>query len=556
MGNYYIGLSTSGHDPAFAIVDNQGRVLFAEATERFFRDKRAWGIHPDHTSHLSTTLQEIINHDPAAKFFAATTWARSKADIPIKISSVFFDNDQISWMVQQHDILQNNASSHLKTILKDRLQDEISRFEHHLCHAAGAYFSSPEPDATCLVLDGEGDVGSASCYQFYHGQYKRLWRSWGPGSLGGLYSFGTNLCGFNWVLGEEWKVMGLAAFGNPQSEIMDHFRSLIHIEKGKIRNNEGPGFEKSINSLNEYAKRIKNGLASAADMASSLQLVYAEKVDEIISYLSLSEQEHLIFTGGCALNSSYNGTIKSNHNIQSVHVPFAPADDGNAIGAALLCYSKYETKNLPWGQVSPYLGKNLDQDYIQALLKNSNLNIKELEDGSVDEIASLLQAGKIIGIFRGHAEFGPRSLGNRSILANPMIPEMKDKINALVKGREDYRPFAPVIRREDITKWMENDIESPYMSFTSKWRQEVKHLVPAVVHKDGTGRLQSLDQSMNPWLYSLLSAFELQSGIPILLNTSFNIMGKPIVHFEADAVEVLLTTGLDAVLIGNYLIQK
>lgn len=556
MGSYYIGLSTSGHDPSFAIVDSKGSVLYAEASERFFGDKRGWGLSPDHLSHTKSILNEIISNDQDATFRIATSWKKSKLAEHQHISSPLFDNDFLIWMFHIHDHLQKTAGLHLKSILKERLIGQVEGFEHHQCHAVASYYTCPDPKAICLVVDGEGDVGSLSTYRFDSGIVERITRSWGPGSLGTLYSFGTELCGFDWIKGEEWKVMGLAAYGKPISEICELFHSILYVENGKLRFSEGQKLSDSIKLLRNYSSTSISDFQSKADLAASLQKVFSEVMDNIISLLPAGEMDTLILAGGCALNSSYNGSIIANHNVGRVHVSYAPADDGNSIGAALLSYAKYENAKLPNGHTTPYLGRISSDENIKKLIKHSSLNITYHGEKSFGEVAKLLHQGKIVGIFRGRAEFGPRALGNRSILANPTFPDMKDKINAIVKGRESYRPFAPIIRTQDVPKWMENETKSPYMSFTGKWKQGKIHDVPAVVHEDGTGRLQSLSRDMNSWLYDTVTEFEKLSGIPILLNTSFNVMGKPIVNSEFDAIEVLQTTGLDAVLINDYLIFK
>jgi carbamoyltransferase len=196
-------------------------------------------------------------------------------------------------------------------------------------------------------------------------------------------------------------------------------------------------------------------------------------------------------------------------------------------------------------------------DKVQSLLIQKNFSkITKVAPSSTSEIAALLKSGKIVGIMRGRAEFGPRALGHRSILASPAIEGMKDKIILRVKGREAYRPFAPVIKKENVSNWFSYEISSPYMSFAIPWKEDKAKLVPAVVHFDRTGRLQTVERNTQPWLSDLLDELELLGLPPILLNTSFNIMGKPIVHDVEDAISVLLTSGLDAVLLENILIEK
>lgn len=562
MSLYHIGLSTTGHDPAVAIANAEGKIIFAEAIERFLQDKRAWGAAPDQLNHLKPILKKIITEDPAAEFQIATTWSQSKEELPIEYSDCFIQHSVIEWMKILHQQQQKFAGHNLKYISEQRTREKIFRFDHHLCHATNAIYSSPFNEAACLVLDGEGEVGAATLYHWKEGNLKRIWRSWGPGSMGAFYAWLTELCGFSSIAGEEWKVMGLAAYGNINLTWYDLLTSVLKIENGRILWADKEKLNKIIQYFESNVSFKGKPYRESADLAATAQAAYSYYSTHILQDVySQIESDNLILCGGCALNSAFNGTILSKTPFKAVHVPSAPADDGNAIGAAIQSWRKTELECskqtfLPFNQNSPYLGSTPGKiDTKQLADYASPYSVVKCESNGIKEVASLLAQGKIIGIMRGAAEFGPRALGNRSILADPRNPDMKSKINEIVKGRESYRPFAPIISEEKVSDWFENAQPSPYMSFTLKWKVEKRSLVPAVVHQDNTGRLQTLSEDTTPWLKGLVDAFEELTDVPILLNTSFNVMGKPIIHTVNDALAVLLTTGLDAVLINNVLIK-
>lgn len=555
MSRYYIGLSTSGHDPSFSVVNQQGEVIFAEATERFLQDKRAWGVLPDHKGHLESFLKGLIDSDSNAEFIIATSWKSIKAELPVEISGALIPAYIGEWIRSLQAYVQGNAGVNTHLVFKGNVLSDVRHFDHHTCHAAAAVYFAPFENALCLVIDGEGEVGASSLFELKQGRLKRLWRSWGPGSLGTFYGVLTELCGFNMVEGEEWKVMGLAAYGKSRPELKDFFRQLLVIENGRPMLGSSVNLDKAMDALRGCARLKDEPIMKAADMAASGQAVYSELLNEMLS--SLPSSENLILTGGCALNSSFNGTIREQHSYGSVHVPPAPSDDGNSLGAALLAWQEdIPEAALPTQFVSPFLGSSVDTKQLSGLIEHSGLVSVELDSESFDFIAEKLAMGKVIGVMRGRAEFGPRALGNRSILADPRSPEMKAKVNKIVKGREGYRPFAPVILFDRMEEWFESVQPCPYMSFTLKWREDARSKIPAVVHEDGTGRVQTVTQDTYPWLYKLIQAFDNIAGVPVLLNTSFNVMGKPIIHSINDAISVLHTTGLDAVLIENFYIEK
>jgi carbamoyltransferase len=433
---------------------------------------------------------------------------------------------------------------------------ETRHYDHHLCHAAFACASSPFEDAHCLILDGEGEVGAVSHYRLHARKLARNWRSWGPGSLGAFYAFLTLQCGFDWRAGEEWKVMGLAAFGRPRAEAKAALARLVEIDRGRPRAAEPAVWDEVADALAGFRRAAGRDVMLGADLAASGQAVYAALADRILADIGILPGENLVLGGGCALNSSYNGTLRTRFGLAGVHVPCAPADDGNAAGAALLAWQQdRDGASLPYDCDTPYLG-SAPEGVDDAVAAAGFARTIKLAGNGTALVAERLARGDIVGVMRGRAEFGPRALGNRSILADPRGPGMKDRLNKEVKGREPYRPFAPVVAADEAGDWFEAPTPSRYMSFTSRWRRDKAGRVPAVVHEDGTGRLQTVTETANPWLAALVRDFGRATGTPVLLNTSLNVMGKPIAHSIADALTIFATTGMDALVLGDLLIEK
>ncbi|NJC39832.1 carbamoyltransferase [Brevundimonas alba] len=559
MSRFYLGLSTSGHDPALALIDEDGRIRFAEATERFLQDKRAWGAAPDLVGHLESALAAVGFDRSADQVVVSTSWARVKAALPVSISNAMLPVSDGLWLRGLQAHAQASAGDSLLRLGLAETRPEVRHFDHHLSHAAAACSSAPFADGLCLVIDGEGDVGAASLFRLREGRLGRVWRSWGPGSLGSYYAWLTGLCGFDWRAGEEWKVMGLAAFGTPDERLVNALESMLDIVDGRPRLPEQAVIDAAVARAKPYGRGPRDPIERAADLAASGQAAYARLVDRILESCAGLGERNLVLSGGCALNSSYNGTIRGRFGFDQVHVPSAPADDGNALGAALLSWMQdHPERPAVAGLGSPFLGSRADPKVIDGAVANCGYSQVTRAGGEAGLaiLAERLAAGKIIGVMRGAAEFGPRALGHRSILADPRPHDMKDRLNQRVKGREPYRPFAPVVPADRVGDWFDRPQPSPYMSFTLPWKAEVRDRVPAVVHADGTGRLQTVDASSDPWMSGLLSAFEARTGVPIVLNTSFNVMGKPIVHSVQDAMAVLATTGLDGVLLEDVLIEK
>lgn len=585
---YYVGLSTTFHDPALAIVGPDGEVRFAEAVERYLQDKRAFQCTPDHLLRLPSLLRRYC--EPGAELVGALTFSELSlrilqvgvvADLtPLRTLgdrlSDFIDDrsyhDLSSWphppwttMRQLQRGVLTTAGVALQGSREIPGPVELRRYNHHLTHAAYACHSSPFSEAVCAVIDGYGEFGSTGFYRYRGGKLEPLHRKRTPvtlerASLGLLYGLVTGLCGFSVLKGEEWKVMGLAPYGKPDPQLYDRLRSLVRVKGLGLEPGLSLADEKQVlASLQPLRRDPEAPPIAAADIAATGQKVFADLMRELLSALrSRGISDNLVLTGGCALNSACNGTIVGEVGFDALHVPSAPADDGNAIGAALLAYREdHPDAPAPRRVMSPFLGSEIATEVLDNLVRfNASSRVRRLGEGIVEAAAERLAQGKIIGWMQGRAEFGPRALGHRSILADPRAPDMKDRINARVKFREEYRPFAPSILHEHGPEYFEDYQPSPYMDRTLRFRAEVRARVPAVVHENGTGRLQSVTPELTPRFHALIRAFQRRTGIPLLLNTSFNIMGKPIIHSVEDAVGMFYTTGLDAVVIDDVLIEK
>ncbi|APR86617.1 Putative carbamoyl transferase, NodU family protein [Minicystis rosea] len=431
---------------------------------------------------------------------------------------------------------------------------------HHLAHAANAVYTSPFEECVVMIVDGAGERESTSFFHFHDDRFEPLSASPNEQSLGLLYALVTHLCGFDVWEGEEWKVMGLAAYGKPVPEIQRFFHARTRLDGLRVALDFAPSWPEELEAVTGPLRVPGDrDVLRAADLAFNFQEYFAEIIGRLATAAArLGLSKNLAFAGGCALNSAANGRIVRASGFERLHVPSAPADDGNALGCVL--YEKHAVRREPRlpGPLSPYLGSDLDLDDLERALSFRGLKSRKLTDPDelCAEVAALLARGDIIGWMQGRAEFGPRALGHRSILADPRAPDMKDRINARVKFREEYRPLAPAILHEHGPAYFDPYERSPYMERALPFRPEVRDRVPAVVHVDGTGRLQSVERARSPLFHRLISAFHARTGVPLLVNTSLNVMGKPIVHSTADALTVFVSTGLDHLVMGPHVLSK
>jgi len=585
MQRCYIGIANSFHDGAVAIVGPDGEVRYAEATERYLQNKRAINNAPVQYNQIAQLID--AHCDPCCELVLAQSWsdevqanladdsqlAKFEALINTtaaeSLPQLLFDQYHFSKFCTASasafiDLSLTNLHYELSqsTEWRFRPPPALRKYDHHLTHAATACFTSPYQEAACAVIDGYGERRSYSCYTYRDGKITALSAEPHPqsSSLGFFYMTVCKLCGFGLFKGEEWKVMGLAAFGQHDPEIYQVLRALIQVEGTDIIQ---PGFSQTyrlLQQLEAFRRKPGSPAESVADLAHTAQEVFEQTVFEFLSNLhQQTGMASVALGGGCLLNSSANGRIVLQTPFEQAHVYSAPADDGNALGAALLAYFEDQpgAARTPARVSSPYLGSTISTESIEQLKTFGQLPHVSEHPGTVHlEAARLLSEEKIIGWVQGRAEFGPRALGNRSILADPRPADMKDRINARIKFREPFRPFAPSILHAYGPEYFCDYQESPYMERTLRFTEQMRDLVPGVVHEDGTGRLQTVKQEWNPQYYQLIEAFRERTGVPLVLNTSFNVMGKPIIHSLEDALAVFYTTGLDALVIGDLVIEK
>ncbi|MCK5831581.1 MAG: nodulation protein nolNO [Methylococcales bacterium] len=576
---YYIGLCVTYHDPALAIVDDKGNVLFAEATERYLQNKRGLNGAADPLLRVKELLAQYC--PSAEEIVIAINWQRKRplyenvisalggltatglTKVGIKRLRSPLDNYQLHHMIASQRNNITSAGLNLVRIITEYYPHcKVSHvdFDHHLTHAATACYSSSFSEAACAVIDSFGEKGSMAFYSFKDQKIDCLYETKGSGSLGFYYMKVTELCGFDWLKGEEWKVMGLAPYGKLNPELYALLKSTISVQAFNCSHDSKSLFS-SIDALASFKRHEQSPIEQAADFAFTGQYFFAELMAKLLQHLQqVTGSKNLTLGGGCALNSAFNGQIKSLTHFENIFIPSAPADDGTALGAAWLALHHDQpllplnTKNRP---LSPYLGTEINNVDMEKLIEHNRcLDIQYLPDSICEMTAELLAKGKLIGWIQGRAEYGPRALGHRSILADPRQAATKDKINQKIKYREIFRPFAPSILHQYADEYFENYHESPYMDKTLLIRDAMQRKVGAICHVDGTGRLQTVKQEWNPRFYRLINHFYQHTQIPMVLNTSFNVMGKPLVHSLNDALSVFLTTGLDALVVNDYLITK
>lgn len=581
MKRFYVGLAATLHDSALAIVDPEGRVRFAEASERPLQTKRAFNCPPDDLVRLPRLVREHV--DPGAEIVAAVSWSTPFLDrleafcrLPLPPSAETAVAEALSWPVPEPAALlrglRNSLSQAGLNLASSRQVPHpvsLRRFDHHLTHAAAAAYTSPFDDCAVAVIDGYGEAGATAFYRYRDRRLTRLDEpqaeaaGGATASLGHFYAQLCALCGFDPIQGEEWKVMGLACYGRSDDELYGLLRPLLRVDG--LRLLPGGSDRETLHRLELLRRRARPPEAppmAAADLAATGQRVFEEVMTELLAELRRrSGSDRLALAGGCALNSTYNGTLLRSTGFHQLHVPSAPADDGTALGAALLAFFADRPEAAPGaGLGDPYLGSTVDPRAVDRMVRLGGLErrgrLHRLAGGAHRRAAELLDRGLIVGWVQGRAELGPRALGNRSILADPRRAGMPARINAEVKLREAFRPFAPAILDEQGPAWFEDYQTSRYMERTLRFTPEAAVRVPAVVHADGTGRLQSVRREWNPLLHDLLTAFFALSGVPLLLNTSLNVMGRPIVHSLEDALGLLFSTGLDALVVGDVVIEK
>jgi carbamoyltransferase len=462
-------------------------------------------------------------------------------------------------------------------VAPDDLRAQVHNVEHHLAHAASAFFVSPFEEAGVLTLDGFGDFASAMLCRGRDNSLEVLERVLFPHSLGIFYTAVTQWLGFP-KYGDEGKVMGLAPYGDPERHAAT-MRELVRLDGDLfeldlaffVHHKEGVDMtwdEQTPTIGRLYSERMVQAFGAAReprteltglheDVAASLQAMLED------AYLHLVRAAHrrtgsrnLCLAGGVALNAVANGRIRPETEFDGVYIQPAAGDSGIAVGAAYHVWNQELGEPRGFVMEHAYTGPQFTDEQSADAIRSAGFEFERLADAELFEhVAGRMAEGDVVGWFQGRMEFGPRALGNRSSVVDPRRHDMKDILNARIKHREPFRPFAPSILAEATGEWFEQDYTSPFMVLVYKTRPEKREQIPAVNHVDDTGRLQTVEERVSPRYYALIKAFADRTGVPIVLNTSFN-ENEPIVMTPEHAVETFAKTKMDVLVLGNLVVRR
>lgn len=437
---------------------------------------------------------------------------------------------------------------------------------HHFSHAAGAFFGSPFEEAAILTIDGVGEWATASYGIGRNNRIQLLKEMHYPHSVGLLYSAFTYYLGFQ-VNSAEYKVMGLAPYGKPEYQDLIEQKIVRVCDDGSIfLNLEHFTFHYAQTMTGKKFDRIFGRPRRSPEspiepfhenVAASIQAVLEKIVLKMAAHVKeVTGQNKLCLSGGVALNATANGKLVKSKLFEDVYAQPAAGDAGGAVGAALYAHHAITGENK---KSQPFfgIGPAYNDSEIKEFLDLHGIQYQEREiDSQLEVVAQKIAAGHVVGIFQGAMEFGPRALGFRSIVADPRDNKMKEKINAAVKYREPFRPFAPAVLKEKAEEYFDSSKEAPYMIVNYTVHESKRSIIPAVTHVDFSSRIQTVAKSDNPVFYRLIEEFEKVTGVPVLLNTSFNLRGYPIVNSPRQALETFATGGIDFLLLNRYLLNK
>jgi carbamoyltransferase len=565
------------HADSSAAIFKDGKMIAATEEERFRRIKH-WAGFPSLAvefclQEAGITLAEVnhiaIGRDPKAKFLKKLFFFAKNAATSFNFIQDRFQN------------LQNVASievelSKISGLREAEIKPKIHQIEHHRSHLASAFFASPFNESAILSIDGSGDF-STTMFAVGRGSKIEVIDSIDfPHSIGVFYTAFTQLLGFPYY-GDEYKVMGLAPYGTPKYVAklrdvvlwkkgglfelnLDYFRSASqgYVEyENNIPIVHSLFGEKMIKVFGPVRKKEEALTQYHKDIAASVQRFTEETIFHILKGLhERTGLTNVCIAGGVAQNSVANGKLTRNTPFKNVYIPSAGHDAGISMGAALYVYHHTLSQSRVEPIYSAYTGAKFSNDEIEATLQSQNIEYTKYSDEELYDVASdRLIKGGVIGWFNGRAEFGPRALGARSILADPRRNDAKELLNSKIKRRESFRPFAPSILKEYVSEYFEVDDIVPFMEKVFPIRKEKQALIPAVTHADGSGRLQSVDAAISPAYHKLISAFYKKSGVPILLNTSFN-ENEPIVNTPQEALDCFLRTSMDMLVLENIIIER
>lgn len=556
-----LGLSCYYHDAAAALVDDE-KIIFAVQEERLSRNKHD-AVFP--TLAISRALEYGQCHmadidaiafyeQPQQKF--RRLWTQALQDWP---HSYALFSREIPRFYQNKFAVEAQIRKHLA------YRGQVVFHEHHASHAASAFYTSGFDRALVLTVDGVGEFDTTAVFLGEGNSLKKIKAIHFPDSLGLLYSVITSYLGFE-VNEGEYKVMGLAPYGIPRflDKIIGPILQLredggysLNQRFFRFSNRDCHYTDALIRHLG-FPPRQPGGPMTplyqdlAASMQKALEIALAHMVQRLIVEYGIKD---FCFAGGVALNCTANADLIRRFGIQS-HIHPAAGDAGGALGAALASVMEPQQNAAKKRfTLSPYIGTKPSLGLIEFTLKQNNIAYRR-SDNIAEEIAAKLEAGQVVAIVHGAEEWGPRALGARSILADPRRAEMKEHLNAKIKFREEFRPFAPVIMAEHYGDYFETlgMAEAPYMLYTHKVLKPEQ--IPAVTHADNTARVQTVSRQQNAYYYDILAAFYRRTGVPVLMNTSFNLKGEPMVSTPSDALKTFRNSGIDCLAIEDFLIEK
>lgn len=557
-----LGISCFYHDAAAALLKD-GLIVAAAAEERFTRQKHCLDF-PHHAIKFCLDYAGITADQLDYVGFYEKPLLKFERIILSHLNTFPYSFRSFLYAIP----LWLRQKLWIKSIIQKELKfsGEVLFVEHHLAHAASAFLVSPFKEAAILTVDGTGEWATTACGYGIDSEIKLIKEIHFPHSLGLLYSAVTAYLGFK-VNNGEGKVMGLAAYGKPR--YYDKFKKLIEIkEDGSFRMNLShfayhyrlEMFNQKFNELFGKPRLPETEITQRdVDLAATIQNILEESLIKISEHLyQITGMKRLCIAGGVGLNSVANGRILVETPFEEIFIQPGAGDDGTSIGVAAYIYSTLLKNGRNYIMNDAYLGPSYSTEEVREFLQGKEKAIFKSYTTSelIEEVAELLSRGKIVGWFQGRMEFGPRALGARSILADPRNPKMKDILNEKVKHRESFRPYAPSVILEEAKEYFELECASPFMLLVARVREDKRGIIPAVTHADGTARIQTVSREENNLYYDLLQRFKAITGVPLILNTSLNVRGEPIVCSPEDAYQCFLKTEMDYLVMQNILIKK
>lgn len=565
------------HADASAAIFVDGKLIAATEEERFTRRKH-WAGFPKQAiqfclDEAGITFNEVdhyaIGRDPKAKLIKKILYLAANPG-----GSIASVRERLTNHRKVSSIEEELAS--ISGLPATTFSEKIHNIEHHRSHLASAFFASPFEEAACLSVDGSGDFTTTMTGMGKRNKIEVLSSVDFPHSIGILYTAFTQLLGFP-RYGDEYKVMGMAPYGEPR--YVDQLHDIIKLTSNGLFRLNLAYFRKGTSGVISYgddhipvvaplysdhmikkfgASRTKGEALNQyhKDLAASVQRITELALFHMLNALhTKTGSENLCLAGGVAQNSVANGKITTNTPFKNVYVPSAGHDAGISMGAAL--YVQHQLNDIKRQHITTaYTGSHFSNEEIMQFLDAKGIAYTQLADEELYEIVTdCLIDGGVAGWFCGRAEFGPRALGARSIIADPRRSDAKELLNTKIKRRESFRPFAPSILKEYVAEYFTLDEPVPFMEKVFPVKRDKQQVIPAVTHVDGTGRLQSVDKNISPRYYALIDAFRKKTGVPVLLNTSFN-ENEPIVNTPAEALDCYLRTNMDMLVLENIVIRR